>query len=327
MTHLGNYEIFKSNELHEMQDILAQMTETHKVDVVGKGHEINASLRSAAFSDFNLMHVTYGAVPTRVQTYENDEDTLLLFILTHGAARGGHKGEEFEISTTAGLMRDARLPLVARQKDFATFVVPLPKETLKRHAAALHGKEMGDRDIAFEPTLDLSTSNGRHVRNTVHYIADALDGPLLGSDNAIVFNGLRDLLLTNVLSCVPNDCFDQMKSTKPSDPIVPYYVKRARDYIHAHAASVITLETLAAHAGCGYRTLQIAFNDLYGMSPMAYVRHVRLSFAHEDLLSAVDGVSVRDVALRWGFIHLGWFSKKYLEQFGVLPSQTLRQRD
>lgn len=322
MAHLENYEIMASSELHDMQAMLAQLTETHKVDVVGRGHQINASLRSVAFSDLNLMHVTYGEVPTRVQTYETDEDALLLFIMTGGTARVEHKGEECDISTTTGLMRDARAPLSACQNAFASYVVPLPIAMLKRHATALQGQEIGGGDLAFDLTLDLCSPNGRHLRNTVHYIADALDGPLRAGDSPLLLDTFKDLLLGSVLSLMPS----MLQQTKSSRRIVPYYVKRARDYIHAHADSSITLDALAAHAGCGYRTLQIAFKDHYGMSPMAYVKRVRLSLAHEDLLRAADGATVSDVALKWGFAHLGWFSKKYLEQFGVLPSQTLRMR-
>ncbi len=323
MTHLENYEILASTDLHEMQEILARTTETHKVDLIGKGHEIDASLRSAAFGDLNLIHVTYGNVPTSVQTYESDEDAQLLFVMTGGSANVKHKGEMFDISTTTGLMRDARIPLSACQDSFSSFVLPLPNTLLKRHAVTLQGRDVCDADIRFDAALGLSTPNGRHLRNTVHYIADALDGPLHGSDNLILSNALRDLLLTSVLALSPGF----LEQTQPSNRIVPYYVKRARDYIHAHAATSITLETLANHAGCGYRTLQIAFNDAYGMSPMTYVKHVRLSLAHEDLRTAPDGVSVREIALKWGFTHMGWFSKKYLEQFGVLPSRTLRMRD
>ncbi|HEY9164110.1 MAG TPA: AraC family transcriptional regulator [Magnetovibrio sp.] len=322
MAHLEHYEIIASSELHEMQDMLARMTETHKVDVIGKRHEIQASLRSAAIGDLSLMHVTYGDVPTSVQTFENDEDALLLFIMTGGAAGVRHKGEDFDISTTTGLMRDARLPLTASQDSFASFVVPLPKDILKRHASALQGMEEGDIDITFDTTLDLNTPNGKHLRNTVNYIADALDGPLRGVENTILFDNFRDLLLTSVLSLVST----LPQKTQPSGRILPYYVKRAREYIYAYAGSSITLDVLANYAGCGYRTLQVAFNDAFGMSPMAYVMHVRLTFAHEDLLRAADGVTVRDIALKWGFTHLGWFSKKYTEQFGVSPSQTLRMR-
>ena len=37
-------------------------------------------------------------------------------------------------------------------------------------------------------------------------------------------------------------------------------------------------------------------------------------------------VSVQDAAARWGFWHLGQFSRDYKRQFGELPSQTLKQR-
>ena len=75
-----------------MRDILTRLTNTDEIDVVGKGHEIDASLKCADLDGLSIMHVTYGDVPTRVNTYEHDEDTLLLFILTGGAAGVRHGG-------------------------------------------------------------------------------------------------------------------------------------------------------------------------------------------------------------------------------------------
>ncbi|WP_350153883.1 hypothetical protein [Marinovum algicola] len=96
-----------------MRDILTRLTNTDEIDVIGKGHEIDASLRCADLGGLSIMHVTYGDVPTRVHAYEHDEDTLLLFILTGGAAGVRHCGDDFEISTHTGLMRDKRQPLTA----------------------------------------------------------------------------------------------------------------------------------------------------------------------------------------------------------------------
>jgi AraC-like DNA-binding protein len=124
---------------------------------------------------------------------------------------------------------------------------------------------------------------------------------------------------------LPNSCSAALHNT-PQSSAVPRYVKRARDYIHAHASTPITLDDLVKHAGCSYRTLQAAFNTSYGMSPMAYVRSMRMIHAHRDLLAAENGTTVSDVALKWGFIHLGRFAKNYARQFGVLPSETLRQK-
>ena len=61
------------------------------------------------------------------------------------------------------------------------------------------------------------------------------------------------------------------------------------------------------------------------MSPMTYVRNVRLEHAHAELQEAEAGDSVTDVATRWGFTHLSRFSEHYKHHFGVLPSTTLNE--
>jgi len=325
MKYLDSHEVLATQDLHQMQEILTDLTNPMDIDVIGKNQEIDASLRSVECSGLELMHATYGDVRTSVRTYEVDNAELLFFILTDGSANIKHNGKDFDISKTTALMRDSRLPLLARQEDFSSFAMPLSIDTLQAHIATLLGEEYCGLDITFDPEIDLTTPTGRHLHNTVHYFADALNGPLNGGGNPIIFDGLKDLLLTSVLSLLPNSCSD-MLGDQPASKILPRHVKRARDYIHAHAASSITLETLATHAGCGYRTLQVGFNDAFDMSPMAYIKYVRLTFAHADLRCANDGVTVRDIALKWGFCNMSWFSKNYLEQFGALPSQTLRTR-
>lgn len=250
MSCLENHQILASKDLHEMRDIQIRLTNTDKIDVVGKGHDIDASVRAADLNGLDILHVTYGHVPTRVQTYEHDEDTLLLFILTGGAARVRHDGREFEISPSTGLMRDKRIPLSARQDAFESFIIPLSIEELKRHARRLLGDEAALRDIRFDAELDLTTPGGRHLRDTVTYIAKALDGPLHAVDNPVALGGLKDLLLTSVLSLMPNSATALLRD-RPKAVALPYHVKRARDYIHAHAHSAITLEVLARHSGCG----------------------------------------------------------------------------
>lgn len=310
-----------------MQDLLTSLTNTDKVDVVGKGNDVDASLCLASFSGMNLFHVTYGDVQTRIHTYARDEDTLLLFAMTGGMATVNHGGKEFEITPEVGMMRNIREPLTALQNGFESFAVPLPVELLKRHARTLLGDDAPLGGVAFDARFDMTTSGGRHLRSTIHYIAEALNNPLRGMENSVVTDGLRDLLLSTVLTSLPNAYTDLLQYGFKAGFAIPYYVKRARDYMHEHAGSAISLEQLAHHAGCGYRTLQIGFNDVYGMSPMTYSRHIRLNLAREDLRAADGDARVREVASKWGFSHMGAFTRAYRKQFGVLPSRTLRARD
>jgi AraC-like DNA-binding protein len=107
----------------------------------------------------------------------------------------------------------------------------------------------------------------------------------------------------------------------------PRTVKRALDAMHADPSRPYTAGDLAGIAGVGVRVLQESFKRHVGMSPMTYLRRLRLDGVHAELSQADPWqVSVSDVAARWGFAHLGRFAGAYRARFGVSPSQTLRDR-
>lgn len=102
-------------------------------------------------------------------------------------------------------------------------------------------------------------------------------------------------------------------------------VRRAEEYIHEHVADVISVADIAAAAGMSSRSLFTMFKSERGITPMALVRSLRLERVHEELRQGrPDSTTVTEVALRWGFGHLGEFSRTYAQRFGELPSQTLR---
>lgn len=67
------------------------------------------------------------------------------------------------------------------------------------------------------------------------------------------------------------------------------------------------------------------FRRYLDMTPMGYLRLVRLDRAHRDLLDADPATTrVQQVAARWGFAHTGRFAAMYREAYGRVPSDTLR---
>lgn len=58
----------------------------------------------------------------------------------------------------------------------------------------------------------------------------------------------------------------------------PRHVRRAVDWIHAHIGETIHLEDLTIASLVSIRSLQAGFKRQYGISPMAYVLRMRLSF-------------------------------------------------
>ncbi|ROS75107.1 AraC-like DNA-binding protein [Curtobacterium sp. PhB130] len=98
------------------------------------------------------------------------------------------------------------------------------------------------------------------------------------------------------------------------------------EYVHAHARETVTVADLAAVGGLSVRSVQESFARVLGVSPLTYLRGVRLDHVRQDLLELdPQSVTVGDVARRWGFAHLGRFSAVYLERFGEYPKQTLRR--
>ncbi|KAB1644843.1 helix-turn-helix transcriptional regulator [Gulosibacter chungangensis] len=100
--------------------------------------------------------------------------------------------------------------------------------------------------------------------------------------------------------------------------------ERAKTVIHVSEGAPISLETLAAVSGVSGRTLQNAFRDSIGQSPMQYQLTLRLSKVREVLQHAESGsVQIADIARRYGFSHLGRFAAQYAREFGERPSDTL----
>jgi transcriptional regulator GlxA family with amidase domain len=104
-------------------------------------------------------------------------------------------------------------------------------------------------------------------------------------------------------------------------------VRRAVEYAQEHLDTSLTVAGLAVAVGVSARALQAGFARELGCAPSTYIRDQRLDRVNAELLASdpADGVRVTDVAVRWGFAHLGRFSHVYHGRFGELPSATLRR--
>lgn len=124
--------------------------------------------------------------------------------------------------------------------------------------------------------------------------------------------------------------FEQfLEYTLLGEPGIPAALRRARLYCEEHAGECVSLRDIAAEARVSIRTLQHDFRKHLRTTPMAYLREVRLARAHADLVRIAETgarTTVTEVAMRWGFTHLGRFSSLYRQTYGRPPSSTLSGR-
>lgn len=85
-----------------------------------------------------------------------------------------------------------------------------------------------------------------------------------------------------------------------------------------------TVHELCTELHVSERTLRYGFQERFGMGPAAYLKAHRLNGARRQLKASIaKQVTVTDVAIQWGFWHMGQFAKDYKKMFGELPSETL----
>ena len=89
----------------------------------------------------------------------------------------------------------------------------------------------------------------------------------------------------------------------------------------------ITLSDLSRYCGVAERTLEYGFRQVYGTTPLAFIRSQRLTRSRMALLHSRMHASISETARAYGFTHMGQFSQDYRRLFGESPSATLQRAE
>lgn len=103
-------------------------------------------------------------------------------------------------------------------------------------------------------------------------------------------------------------------------------VRLAEEYVLTQADGPLYVTDLCKATAASERTLEYAFKEVLGMSPIAFLQRLRLHRVRQALRTGTRGTTtVSAEALKWGFWHFGDFSRAYKDCFGESPSDTLRR--
>ncbi|WP_448107619.1 helix-turn-helix domain-containing protein [Pseudomonas azerbaijanoccidentalis] len=103
-----------------------------------------------------------------------------------------------------------------------------------------------------------------------------------------------------------------------------HVVDSARNYILSRKSEALTVTDLCEGLRTSHRSLHYAFNKVLGISPVTYLRYIRLNGVRAELVSSDKPTLISQVAANWGFWHMGMFSVYYKHLFGERPSETLK---
>lgn len=178
--------------------------------------------------------------------------------------------------------------------------------------------------VRFTGYQPISAQAARTWKDTYAYVRDIVaELPDSGGHELIASSAAR-LLVATALSVFPSNALTEPTIEDRNDGH-PVTLRRAMTFVDDNAHRDISIADIAGAVHVTIRAVQLAFRRHLGTTPMAYLRQVRLSNAHRDLLAADPAKqTVTAIACRWGFSSPSRFAVYYRHAYGVLPVHTLR---
>ena len=260
------------------------------------------------------------ATPVSIDVDEVDQP-LLLALGTGAPSTVYLDGRQISANDTWSVCTPGRQIRIDRQAGSQILHIKIPYATLEQHLECILGKPL-EKPLILMPTCPLNGTLGAHLHRTLEFIiAELTREPSLAS--LPFWRNSYDELLMNLLAGLESNHSNGLEGESPSVP--ERLVRIAEAYIETHCAEPVRIADVLAECGCPRRQLFRAFKRYRGYSPRQFLEDTRLRRAHQDL-KANSTQLVTQVALRWGFSHLGRFSRLYREKYGQSPSETLSEK-
>ncbi len=282
-----------------------------------------AALHCASLSDTTAIYLQYG-VETKVRV--EDLGFFLLEVPLSGACETVFGLDRAHTTPGAIIMAGPGREFSSHWDDYCSkLLIKIDSLALERQLGVILGRSPS-KALVFE--LEHPIDNGpvaslwRHLRLLIGELEDPTS---LLNTVPVAGREAEERLLWTLLHVLPSNYSTELTVEYPKP--ATSFLERVEEYITEHCAESLTLTDLAGVAGVSGRTLLEGFRRHRGISPMRLLKTARLDGARSELLKAdSDGVSVTDIALKWGCQHLGRFSVEYKQRFGESPSSTLQHR-
>ncbi|MDT0681148.1 AraC family transcriptional regulator [Roseicyclus sp. F158] len=316
---LAGYPLFETRDLDAARHAVAQVYCDHRLERLGKG-PIHARQNRLQGRRLSINTIRYGAaasiVPGALGSFY-----LFQFPLRGSAdIRCGKAGYRIG-GGTSGILNPSDPIEMEWSADCAQLMVQIDRDAMDA-AARDHCDMASGAQVTFSGPADLTRGPGLRLAELLRFLVAQAEGArsLIGAED-LVGAQIEQALLLALIEAHPH----QFEIALPAAATAPRTMRRAEAFIDAHLGEPITLDEIAAASGIGPRALQEAFRLHRGTSPMQFLRDRRLERADAALRTGDPDVTVTDIAMTWGFFHLGRFSEQYRRRYGCTPVETLRR--
>jgi AraC-like DNA-binding protein len=315
---LSRFPALRTRDVDELRQRLSGLFSVWSMDLGHGGQKtFEGCLNHRQMQGIGVTYARYGS-PLAVCLSHGD--TYLQGFPVRGHGSVVNDGTEAEISPSNGVACGPHADMrIKYSSDFEHLILRIRPQKLVKMLSGLIGRPVDTLKMAtnVRPIAAKAVAQRRLVEFVVREL-DRVDAPLPD----LVLAELEQTLVVSYLNCNLHNYSHLLEDTVRS--VAPWQVRLAEEYIEQNWDQPVTVEALAHVANAGIRTLFFTFKKSRGVSPMVFVRQVRLRHAKEMLTRATPETTVTSVACACGFSNLGHFAKYYYAAFGEHPSETLR---
>jgi AraC-like DNA-binding protein len=314
--------LFDTADLDEARELCGRVFNPHRLSVTGAGQRLRSRMAHIRFGALSLNCLTWGAAvdvdPDRLAHY------YLLSMPVQGHAVFHHGGRSVDVAPRcAGLVSAAPRFRFSATPDFEQIVVRLERASLDDAWLALAGRPP-DTTLDFECGMPLDGTAWAALEPALRLLAAGVRGDFAAMGLPHLAARVEEQLATALLLHQPHSL---STSALAHVRTVPRHQRHAEEWMSDRLGEPITLSGVARACGVSTRSLQASFQQARGMGPMQWLRGERLSAVRAALLAASQTrPSIAQMALRFGFTHLGEFSRAYRSMFGESPRDTVARR-
>ena len=319
---LSAFPLFHSHDLDEIRDLVANVFKPHHLRIEGQRQRPDTRMDHAPIGpNSSLNRLCYGANVL----IEPDKlgDFLLVQMPQRGSAHIACGNETIHSHTGLASVLTPSQPLTMHWRgECEQLIVRISRTALESMCSAQLGHAL-PHPLEFQLGMELSSAAGQSWKQLIDTLAQTL-ALHQGVLPVLLATQFEQLLIAALLSHQPHN-YTQALNTE-ARPAAPIHIQKAEAYLREHCDEAITIEDLARLTATSARSLYKGFQQHLGVSPMAYLKLIRLQKVRQRLLQARahgESIQITQIAMDYGFSHLGHFSQAYRQQFNETPGQTL----
>lgn len=316
------HQLIHTDDPDEARHRIGQVLNPYRLQVL-RGKIIHSRLELLSCGHLSLLRLRHGyGADVNVDPHSGTLDGYYLLVLpTQGNAVFQFGGRRLDVSPQGAVIVSPgkRFHFTANAA-YEQVLLRLERQAIDSAWCSLTAQDEAPA-IYFDPVIAVHSNSWQALLPMLQWVSRCA-GLGRGRDaaQAALLAQTEMLVATTLLLHQPHNMAARLWPTPP--PAAPKAIRRAQTYMLDHLGEAMPVAMVASHCGVSVRRLQALFRDECGQSPLQWLRTQRLQAVRRALLQADGEQKVGETALRFGFTHLGEFSRAYRQAFGETPQQT-----